>query len=185
MAYRDETAAARAHLATLEHQLAARRAAARSLRGYRDALRDEARRLAHAVAWYHNGARHGFNRFVERDDLGSTSEELQAPPVEVVPRPPTHAATVDAREAVARAATLARELAFADSTLSPLRADVGRLRGRCDRLRTLVARFAERFPDHPPPPAYRPSYGMAIALAGASFASAVALLIVLLLLAAL
>src|SRR5689334_15419157 len=75
MAYRDDAAAARARLAALEIELAARRVARPTLTRYRNALRGELARLTHALVWYQNGERFGFNRFLVQDDLAPARPE--------------------------------------------------------------------------------------------------------------
>lgn len=172
MAYRDQDAAARARLAALEQELCERSVSRIALARYRDALRDEWARLAHAAIWYENGERWGFNRFVERDDLSPA-----APPALGLPsvvRIAEHLATVEAERIARRADEVERALGSADPGLERLRSEVEELRLRCVSLRAKVDAFAAKYPDHPPPPEYKP--GTALAILGASCGSLLALL---------
>ncbi len=175
MSYRDEAAAARARLAQLELELAERHLSRKALARYRDALRDEWHRLAHAVVWYQNGERFGFNRLRERDDLSPA----QAAPLGL-PAPGQLAEAMgdlDARAAMARAQAVERALAQADPSLDSLRGEVERLRAGCAQLRAMVNAYQLRHPDHPPPPEYRA--GKALAILGASCGGVLALLMLL------
>jgi len=164
MSYRDEAAAARARLAALELELATRRLSRGMLSRYRDALRDEWQRLGHAVVWYQNGARFGFNKLRERDDL---SPARAAPLGLPTPGQLAHALSdLDAKAAMERAQAVEHALATADPSLDALRAEVERLRAGCAELRAVVNAYALRYPDHPPPPEYRA--GTALAILGAS-----------------
>jgi phage shock protein A len=172
MAYRDQDAAARAHLAALEQELIERRVSRIALTRYRDALRDEWARLAHAAIWYENGERYGFNRFAVRDDLSPA-----APPALGLPSVANiaeHLATIEAERLQQRAEQVQRALGRADPGLERLRSEVEELRVRCAALRARVEAYAARWPDHPPPPEYKP--GTALAILGASCGSLLALL---------
>jgi hypothetical protein len=166
MAYRDDAAAARARLVALELELAARKVARPTLERYRNALRGELQRLAHALVWYQNGERFGFNRFQVRDDLAPAQPEpLPLPGAEQMAEA---LATVEPAEAVARAQAVSRALEHADPALALLRGEVEGLREQCARLRAIVDAYAQRYPHHPPPPEYRPGLAWVAAVIGVS-----------------
>src|SRR5262245_22423025 len=122
MVYRDPEAAARAHLAALEHELAERRVSRAVLTRYRDALRDEWSRLSHALVWYQNGERYGWNHFRTRDDLTPAAPASVGLP-SVAQIADTLTAT-DGEELAQRAALVQRALALVDPSLIRVRIEV-------------------------------------------------------------
>jgi hypothetical protein len=172
MSYRDEAGAARARLAALELQLLQRKLSRPMLVKYRNALRDEWTRLGHALTWYVNGERYGFNQFRAREDL---SPALAAPlGLPTVGKVADSLAGLDARDVMNRAQAVERALAEADPSLEELRGEVERLRAACTELRVQVEAYQQRYPDRPPPPEYK--VGRALAIVGASCGAVVALL---------
>ena len=151
--YRDDTAAARLRLSMLERRLAHRRSARATLVGYRNALMDELGRLQHAIVWYENGERYGFNEVRARDDLSP------ARPLERASGDEVEAAVLAlSRDGVAtRTQEILAELAAADPRAEELRGQVRALETECERLRAEVAAWSARHPAHPPPPEYHGS----------------------------
>src|SRR5262249_2556152 len=145
--------AALGRLAALEVELARRRQSSVALRRYRTALGEEVERLEHALQWYRNGERFGWNETDELDDLR---------PAELAPvRVPGAAqlmrslAGLEPVEVVERAARVEEELDRGDWRMSRLRFQVDELRARAVALRAQVETYARRHPDHPPPPPVR------------------------------
>ncbi len=161
MAYRDDEAAARARVAALERAAAARRAEPKALARWVRALRDERARLRHAIVWYRNGERYGFQRAPLRDVLARAPEpRLALPPLEqlLVKLGSSTADELWQRERrLVRAAECPRSIVRARHRAALLRAE-------CDALRARVEELAERHPANPPPPALSPIWGRAVAV---------------------
>lgn len=159
MAYRD-AAAARVHLAELERKLVARESGRDALRRYRDALSTEAARLRHALTWYENGERFGFNRLPERDDLSAAAPEPGAAPSrDAFDRA---CAVLDDEAVRARTTAVLAALARRDRRLAWLDQAIARLEAERAELRPKVEAYAARYPDHPPPPEYDPLPGLVL-----------------------
>jgi hypothetical protein len=159
MAYRDESAA-RARLASLERELAERRHSRTTLQRYRNALILEVTRLRHAVVWYENGEKFGFNKLPRKDDLSPA--EIVRPPVPGVEQFDRSLRALDEEALATRARDVMRELAVADPKLAWLQGDIESLREECTALRARVADYTARHPDHPPPPEYNPVAVLAV-----------------------
>jgi septal ring factor EnvC (AmiA/AmiB activator) len=152
--YRDDTAAARVHLAMLERQIAQQRSVSTTLKSYRNALVDELQRLEHAVIWYVNGEKYGFNDARRKDDLSPARR------TDAVPSQDSIAAAVfnlPHDQVATRTAEILRELAVKDPGSDQLQHQVRALETQCAELRRQVEELAARHPDHPPPPEYKAS----------------------------
>jgi hypothetical protein len=151
--YRDERQAALSRLVALELELTARRSLSLALRRYREALAEERERLEHAVLWYRNGERFGWQRARGRDDLSPTE-----PPALRLPGA-AHLARayepLDGNELVQRAAQVEAALARGDWQIGRLRFSCDELRSANLALRRAVQAYAARYPAHPPPPAVK------------------------------
>jgi hypothetical protein len=155
IAYRDDALAARVQLAGLEKDLSTHRNARKALSRYRNALMDELARLQHAIVWYTNGERYGFNDLKKRDDLSPAKRDDH-------PKKPAHEISaeimaLDAREVTERLASHLRELRKQDPEAERLSKHVEELQRECASVRSQVEAFAERHPNNPPPPEYRGS----------------------------
>src|SRR5579885_3659205 len=107
--YRDDTAAARVHLTMLERQIAQKRSARATLRDYRNALVDELQRLEHAIVWYQNGEKWGFNEAQKRDDLSRTRKPAAAPDEDAIA---ARVFAMSQAQVALRTAEILRELAL-------------------------------------------------------------------------
>jgi len=150
--YRDDTAAARVHLAMLERQIAHQRSVRSTLSAYRNALLVELSRLQHAMVWYVNGERYGFNEAARHDDLSPTKRPGGRPTDDSI------AAAVfqlSEDQVAARTSAILRELASKDPGSEEAQRQVRALEDECASLRRQVEEMARRHPDHPPPPEYK------------------------------
>jgi hypothetical protein len=163
--YRDDRSARRAQLASLERAVEERASAHVTLRLYLRELLDEQRRLEHAIVWYENGHRYGFNRFKKRDRLDPATQP--SPRLRGLEERIRALESVDDREIEARLLAATRRLAAADPVLVRLEEQASSLRAHNDRLRADVEAWAARYPDHPPPPEYDVGRGMVVAIGGA------------------
>ncbi len=153
--YRDDAFAARVQLAALERDLTNQRSARQTLSRYRNALMHELARLQHAVVWYANGERYGFNDLTKRDDLSPARRESTSIPG--ADQLNAELMGLDARAVTERLAAHLRTLAEKDPEAERLRQNVALLQEECARVRIEVEAYAARHPDHPPPPEYRGS----------------------------
>ena len=165
--YRDDTAASRARLVLLERELRTARSARATFERYRRALRDELARLRHAIVWYENGERFGFNRLRTRDDLSPSrkgdlrrQDDLEA-----------HVQAMSKELVAGRTAEILRELARRQPSDGGLSNEVQALEDECAALRIEVEAFARQYPEHPPPPEYRASPRLVLLLIGITFAA--------------
>jgi hypothetical protein len=163
--YRDDRSARRAQLATLERAVEERASAHLTLRRYLRELLEEQRRLEHAIVWYENGHRYGFNRFKKRDKLDPATQ--LSPRLRGLEERLRALDTVDDHEVDARLVAATRRLAAADPVLVRLEEQAAELRAHNDKLRADVEMWAARYPDHPPPPEYDVGRGMVVAIGGA------------------
>ena len=130
--YRDDAFAARVQLAALEKDLTGKRTARQTLSRYRNALMNELARLQHAIVWYANGERYGFNELKKRDDLSPARRESTAVPgadqlnAEIM--------SLDARAVTERLAAHLRSLAQKDPEAERLRQNVALLQDECARV---------------------------------------------------
>lgn len=153
--YRDDSAAARVHLAMLERQIAQQRSVRSTLTAYRNALVGELQRLEHALVWYINGEKYGFNQAKHKDDLRPVRRPDDRPSQDSI------AAAVFAmpREHVAaRTAEILRELQLKDPGSEIQQKQVQALEHQCAELRLQVEEYARRHPDNPPPPEYKATF---------------------------
>jgi hypothetical protein len=170
--YRDDTAAARVHLAMLERQIAAQRSVRSTLNAYRNALVGELQRLEHALVWYINGEKYGFNEAARKDDLSPVRRPNDRPSEDSI------AAQVFAMaqdQVAARTAEILRELQVKDPGSDTLHHQVQALEHQCAELRRQVEELAAQHPDHPPPPEYKATLKtilVPIAIVGAALVAA-------------
>jgi phage shock protein A len=154
MTYRDELGAARALAAKLEREVMERSASLATLRRYRNALFLEVTKLRHALTWYENGVRYGFNKFEERDDLSpALHDPPRVPGIEQLDR---QLADLNADALAERTRELTRALGRGDPKVEWLREEIARLRAEILELRPKVEAYAARFPENSPPPEYNP-----------------------------
>jgi hypothetical protein len=153
VSYRDDSVAALGRLAALEVELARRRQSLVALRRYRTALGEEVERLEHALTWYRNGERFGWNETDELDDL----RPAELAPVRVPGAAQVMHSLAGLEPAVVteRAVRVEEELDRGDWRVARLRFDVDERRVRAMALRASVEAYARRHPDHPPPPPVR------------------------------
>ena len=129
---------------------------------FREELRVELRKLEHALAWYRNGERYGWQRTREQDDLSpATAPEIRLPSpaqLESVYR------SLDVDAIAARTAQVEDALSEGDWRVRRLRWETEELRARCLVVRQEVEGYAWLYPDHPPPPAIDEGAMLAVAV---------------------
>ena len=116
----------------------------------------ELSRLEHALVWYTNGERYGFNKLQSRDDLAPSQRAA-------APKPDLSAVfQLDAKTVAARVAEILREMGQTDPKVEQLRLDIENLEAQCATARAQVEDFAAKYPDHPPPPEYRGTWAAVV-----------------------